>query len=377
MFGISISDISRQAQNHPLEGVNDSSPGSKTPNKHHNRFFGGALKVNKIGKPIMQSSIIPHGNTYADVITKSGYIQISQPIPISSQQRAASAAAGGSGNKVYDSYMRELSTKSGRSSHDGENAAEKSSSLTGKRLGGSSTKLLPEYFRRPRQGGVALARMKGGHSGFAVQTGRRSGLAITSEQARSNNANMALDSSDKIGLGLHGGQLRLNLDKNIHIIYRDLGIAKKSSKPSSVVLSRQHSRNSNKSQTEKHDVRSVGQRSDSSMSRVPSAKSEKRSISEITTARELNRESPSQLTDEKMDSLRINLSDRSEEKENHSSVQAKAESHEVHNNITPLQARNSSAKSRASSKGLIGSVTDSGTQWSPHPFESPKMAKSK
>ena len=279
---------------------------------------------------------------------------------------------------MYDSYMRELSLRSGKTPDDAETEAQKSGTLVGKRLGGTSGKLLPEYMRKPRhQGETQLGKGRGGHYGFAGFGGRRSGLAITNEQARLNNSGQPAAEDVGLGgvnLGLQGGQLRLNLDKNIHVIYKDLGIPKKSSKTSSVVVSRQNSRGNaaeRPGSCDKREMRSIGQRSSSAKSRPYSAKSEqiRKSVSDfepnssvqmdslIFTPAEVQKQSQSEI-------LKIDINANPDSQSTTEIFSSKNQSAATCNSHR-MQSRNSSAKSQASTK-LLNEAVDFGTQWSPH-----------
>ena len=322
--------------------------------------------------------MIPHGNTYADLITKSGFIQISHPIHFSAQQQRGSSV--GVGNKMYDSYMRELSLRSGKSAEVPDSETQKSGTLVGKRLGGTSGKLLPEYMRRPRQPNDAqMSKTKPGYPSFAVMGGRRSGLAITNEPARLNTAQSNNDGAGigGVNLGLQGGQLRLNLDKNIHVIYRDLGIPKKASKPSSVVVSRQNSKSTltekaGSVSSEKREIKSAGQRSEGGKSRPHSAVVERSGISEInehdkeTPPIQVSYENQGQVTPEE---LKIDISkDAIESKVNLAEAAIVTKNGRTRNDAGSSKSQHRSANSSAKLKSttLMSEVVDSGTQWSPH-----------
>ena len=285
---------------------------------------------------------------------------------------------------MYDSYMRELTSRSENSSDKPDVAAQKSGTLIGKRLGGTSGKPLPEYLRKARnqQSDARISKLRG-HSSFTAFSGRRSGLVITNEQARFGIPHTPIHDTDigEIDLGLQGGQLRLNLDKNIHVIYKDLGIPKKSSKPSSVAVSRQNSRTNLPNQlgfaVSSDKARSIGQRSNSAKSRPHSAKSERIHRKPVTdtdnTIPLANTKIPTiAATNNQMQSqsenLKLDLSDSApDSKASSETVDAKP----IPTNptetmtISRQQSRSSSTKSKSSTQ-LLSEVVDSGTQWSPH-----------
>ena len=363
---LNFSGLPRHLENRTSEGFVGSSLTGKPTNHRHGTKFVGGMKSTKPNLLVSASSIMPHGNTYADLITKSGYIQISQPLHVISQQKTLSPGAG-SGNKMYDSYMHELTLRSGKNCGDADFEVHKSGALVNKRLGASSGKVVHDYLQRTRQqNGTPFSKVKGGQHSFGTYGGRRSGLAITNEQARLTSSQMANRNLEDPGLFIQSGQARLNLDKNIHVIYKDLGIPKKSSKPSSLIVSRQNSKSvMYEKNGERRESQNGSHRGSESRSRTSSAKSEKRNKTptsehhsivtpiEIPTSPTLNTES-----------LKIEIHEIKSDADLTNSFPFSTDSDFQKESSSKSFSRPTSS---AKSKDLLSSeVVDSGTQWSPH-----------
>ncbi|CAK8680881.1 unnamed protein product [Clavelina lepadiformis] len=224
------SSLPRKSSGRASGGFMASPLTGRPANKH--RMNGGKLssandKALRANIQIDRSKTEPH-----DHVSQAGFIQISRSLRVPPQKPSSEAA--GTGSKVYDSYMRELNSREG----SGKNGFSVNP-LMGKSLGGTSGKVAPDRtnFPTPSQGGSNATMLGGKYQSFSAPPVRRSGQLGEREQAINKDAG-ALQGirsnvpSSVLPLGLQGDPVRLNLDKNIHVIYRDLGIPKKSSRSS-------------------------------------------------------------------------------------------------------------------------------------------------
>lgn len=133
----------------------------------------------------------------------SKYIQIAQPIHIPSKTNSTVASnQTTTGNKMYDSYMHELSNA---------NEVPSKNLIAGKSLGGTSGKGIVGMNVANRSKKQML-----GHRPSPVD------VNLVSTYPRHNNEETTT------AFGIKGDQVRLNLDKNITVIVRDLEMLKKS-----------------------------------------------------------------------------------------------------------------------------------------------------
>lgn len=260
-------------QHSPSRGFHGSPLTGRTQTgKHGQSRFGTTSKTYKTAAPNAMDSVRRH----VEFPTRTGFIQISHSLHIPPQRPSSAKAE--KRNKIFDSYMRELTSRAGEKNakHRGLNSG-KANGVMVKSLGGTSGKIVPDHQGniKPQTAPPGGANGKVKHQAFAVHGGRRSGLAIANEFPTPITPKK---SSGNVNLGLHGDPVRLNLDKNIHNIYRDLGILKKpgsGSGPSSPIQP-----NSVMTYEEMHVVnngarrgglKSAGRRRDGSRSRAQSA----------------------------------------------------------------------------------------------------------
>nr|CAB3260414.1 uncharacterized protein LOC100175283 [Phallusia mammillata] len=238
--------------------------------------FGSTTKSFKTATPVGLTGV-DNINKLVEFPTRTGFIQISHSLHIPPQRPSSGKAE--KRNKIYDSYMRELTSRTERRNKYKGLHSGKTNGVVVKSLGGTSGKIFPDH-----QGGIkpqtapaggGSTKSKPNYNSFSAHAGRRSGLAIAGEisappvhQAKSNGGS--------VHLGLHGDPVRLNLDKNIHNIYRDLGILKKPGNGSGATSPQQSNIMTYEevqvvNNGAKRNVKSAGRRSDGSRSRAHSA----------------------------------------------------------------------------------------------------------
>jgi len=210
---------------------------------------------------------------------KPGYIQISRSLNVPTQR--PSSAKIGRGNKVYDSYMRELSSRNELRGVNPLTLSETTRSVVVKSLGGNSGKSAPDQFISSKEN-----RSAPGVPSFRAKSSPQS-IGMRNANRRTADYHAAADYPIRAGhpsrssggrftsFGLQGDPVRLNLDKNINVIYRDLGILSKSghnlASPQSKILTYQEAQTAGVG--DKQSLRSSSRRSDGRRSKVHSAKS--------------------------------------------------------------------------------------------------------
>lgn len=185
------------------------------------------------------SAVVPNATAVMlnPPLKAADFIQITQPLNISSRMSNQGDVSGANGNKMFDSYMRELAAHA--ESDYGQSASNIGRGMiVGKSLGGTSGKspvfMLPTAVKKnigvyrtsqsPPQGQSPTVP---NIYPFTPQAGRKSGLT-KAVQEKSGQQNRHLDQrTGPFDLGIKGDQVRLNLDKNINLIFKDLGLLKK------------------------------------------------------------------------------------------------------------------------------------------------------
>nr|XP_026691164.1 uncharacterized protein LOC100175283 isoform X2 [Ciona intestinalis] len=158
---------------------------------------------------------------FQKLVKKPGFIQISHSLNIPSHE-PSSTNTSMPYDKLNDSCKVEMGKKS--EAKKKQNTMDKPSGIICKSLGGFSGKHIVERKTFAAEGKGNSANVAGGHNtGFTK-------LADL-------NANNIQNKRQPNQLTLHGDPVRLNLDKNIHLIYRDLGLTKRNSSPNSPIQS--------------------------------------------------------------------------------------------------------------------------------------------
>ncbi|XP_039262381.2 uncharacterized protein LOC120338437 isoform X1 [Styela clava] len=157
------------------------------------------------------------------------FIQITQSLHISNRSGGQGDVPGVTGNKMYDSYMRELAA---HNATEYEERGDAKSMILGRSLGGTSGKSsgfsLPRSVKKNLSGYRSQQHSQAPNiTPFTPQAGRRSGLTMVPQDAKILQHHSHVPQKiGPFGLGVKGDQVRLNIDKNIHNIYRDLGLLK-------------------------------------------------------------------------------------------------------------------------------------------------------